>query len=86
VLTRLPRQLPSSDYGLFVWPSAILLAEFLSYHRTYFRGKRVVELGAGVGLAGIVAAKIGAAGTPAPAPSPQRATFMQRAASFCAPA
>ena len=56
------RQLPSSDYGLFVWPSAILLAEFLSYHRSLFHGKRVMELGAGIGLAGIVAAKLGATG------------------------
>ena len=54
------RQLPSSDYGLFVWPSSILLAEFLWHHRDFFSGKRLVELGAGVGLAGIVAAKIGA--------------------------
>ena len=35
---------------LFVWPSAILLAEFLSYHRMHFRNKRMVELGAGVGM------------------------------------
>lgn len=56
------RQLPSSDYGLFVWPSAILLAEFLSYHRRFFHGKRIMELGAGVGLPGIVAAKLGATG------------------------
>ena len=57
------QQLPSSDYGLFVWPSAILLAEFFSYHRAFFRGKKIVELGSGVGLAGIVAAKVGAAGS-----------------------
>lgn len=56
------RQLKSSDYGTFVWPSAILLAEFLSHHRSLFHGKRVMELGAGIGLAGIVAAKLGATG------------------------
>ena len=52
---------PRLSTGLFVWPSAILLAEFLWLHRAFFRGKRVLELGAGVGLAGIVAAKLGAA-------------------------
>ena len=56
------RQLQSSNYGLFVWPSAILLAEFLSQHRSLFHGKRIMELGAGVGLPGIVAAKLGATG------------------------
>jgi len=56
------RQLQSSNYGLFVWPSAILLAEFLSRHRSLFHGKRIMELGAGVGLPGIVAAKLGATG------------------------
>lgn len=53
-------QLPSSDFGLFVWPSALLLSEFLWQHRSQLPGMRIVELGAGVGLPGILAAKLGA--------------------------
>ncbi|BBN09227.1 methyltransferase-like protein 23 [Marchantia polymorpha subsp. ruderalis] len=48
------------DYGLYVWPSSILLAEYVWQQRTRFRGRKVLELGAGTALPGIVAAKVGA--------------------------
>lgn len=48
------------DYGLYVWPSSIVLAEYVWQQKNRFLGAQVVELGAGTALPGIVAAKIGA--------------------------
>ena len=48
-------------YGVSLWPSAIALAHEITHRAETFRGARVLELGAGVGLPGIVAASLGAA-------------------------
>ncbi|KAE9606616.1 hypothetical protein Lal_00025942 [Lupinus albus] len=48
------------DYGLFVWPSSVILAEYVSQHKQRFQGATVLELGAGTSLPGLVAAKLGA--------------------------
>ncbi|KAB1199948.1 Methyltransferase-like protein 23 [Morella rubra] len=48
------------DYGLFVWPCSIVLAEYVWQQRLRFSGASVVELGAGTSLPGLVAAKVGA--------------------------
>ncbi len=45
-------------YGLLLWESAPVLAEFLAGQQV--AGLRMLELGAGAGLAGIVAAHLGA--------------------------
>lgn len=45
-------------YGIALWPSAIALAHALAIREV--RGKRILELGAGTGLPGIVAAALGA--------------------------
>lgn len=50
-------QLP---YGVVLWPAAIALAHEIAERADEFRGKRVLELGAGTGLPGIVAASLGA--------------------------
>lgn len=51
-----------SPYGVALWPSAIALAhELASRGEEAFAGKSVLELGAGTGLPGIVAASLGAA-------------------------
>jgi len=47
-------------YGVTLWPSAIALAHDLAARATMLRGRRVLELGAGTGLPGIVAATFGA--------------------------
>ncbi len=47
-------------YGVSLWPSAIALAHEISHRADAFREVRVLELGAGVGLPGIVAAALGA--------------------------
>jgi methyltransferase-like protein 23 len=50
-------QLP---YGVALWPSSIALAMELAERAEALRGKTVLELGAGTGLPGLVAASLGA--------------------------
>ncbi|CAG2103665.1 unnamed protein product [Medioppia subpectinata] len=50
----------STSYGYHVWPSAPVLAQFVAHFREEFKDKNIVELGAGTGMVGIVAAKVGA--------------------------
>lgn len=47
-------------YGVALWPAAIALAHDVATRPDAFRGKTVLELGAGTGLPGIVAASLGA--------------------------
>jgi len=47
-------------YGVALWPAAIALAHDVVSRAEAFRSKRVLELGAGTGLPGIVAASLGA--------------------------
>lgn len=47
-------------YGLVLWPSAIALAHEIAERADETRGRRVLEIGAGTGLPGIVAASLGA--------------------------
>ena len=47
-------------YGVALWPAAIALGHEVASRADAFRGRRVLELGAGTGLPGIVAASLGA--------------------------
>lgn len=47
------------EYGMFVWPCSIVLAEYVWQHRSRFFGANVLELGAGTSLPGLVAMKLG---------------------------
>jgi predicted nicotinamide N-methyase len=47
-------------YGVVLWPAAIALAHEIVARADDFRGRTVLELGAGTGLPGIVAASLGA--------------------------
>src|SRR3954471_780043 len=47
-------------YGVVLWPAAIALAHEVATRADAFRGRRVLELGAGTGLPGVVAASLGA--------------------------
>lgn len=47
-------------YGVALWPSAIALAHEIAARAHEFRGRSALELGAGTGLPGIVAASLGA--------------------------
>jgi predicted nicotinamide N-methyase len=46
--------------GLHQWESGIVLARFVLFNTDLFRGRRLLELGSGTGLAGITAATVGA--------------------------
>lgn len=48
------------EYGMFVWPCSVVLAEYVWQQRSRFSGISVIELGAGTSLPGLVAAKVGA--------------------------
>ena len=66
VLTRrqeqqfLARERDRLPYGVMLWPAAIALTHDLLASADTLPGKRVLELGAGVGMPGIVAASLGA--------------------------
>ncbi len=47
-------------YGFLLWESAVGLARHLAQQAAAVRGKQVLELGAGVGLPGLVAQAVGA--------------------------
>lgn len=49
-----------NDVGLKLWEAGWFLAEYLVSHAEEFRGKRVLELGAGVGFSGMALAAVGA--------------------------
>lgn len=53
-------ELEHFPYGFLLWESAVGLARFLAADPAQVAGKRVLELGAGVGLPGIVAQALGA--------------------------
>ncbi|XP_059509726.1 histone-arginine methyltransferase METTL23-like isoform X2 [Stegostoma tigrinum] len=48
------------QYGMYVWPCAVVLAQYVWFSRNTVRGRTFLEIGAGAGLPGIVAAKCGA--------------------------
>ncbi|XP_012271757.1 methyltransferase-like protein 23 [Orussus abietinus] len=53
-------ELLQASYSFYTWPSAPVLAWFLWEQRNELVGKRVLELGSGTALPGIVASKCGA--------------------------
>jgi predicted nicotinamide N-methyase len=57
VISQRTNRLP---YGVALWPSGIALAHEIATRATAFSGRTVLELGAGAGLPGIVAASFGA--------------------------
>lgn len=53
-------QAVDGDTGCAIWDAAVLLARYLDRHPSLVAGKHVVELGAGLGLCGIVCSLLGA--------------------------
>lgn len=54
-----PGEVDSIPYYSILWPSATALSEYLFKHRRLAEGKRVIELGCGLGLPSILCAKLG---------------------------
>ena len=56
---------PGTEFGSYTWPSSVVLAHYVWARRAAFSvpGVRVIELGAGTALPGLLAAKLGAAVT-----------------------
>ncbi|XP_068192426.1 histone-arginine methyltransferase METTL23-like [Antennarius striatus] len=48
------------QYGMYVWPCAAVLAQYVWTNRKQLKDKTVLEIGAGVSLPGVVAALCGA--------------------------
>ena len=49
-----------APYGVVLWPAALAMAHEIATRAGEFRGRSVLELGAGTGLPGLVAAGVGA--------------------------
>jgi predicted nicotinamide N-methyase len=56
----LKREVDALPYGVMLWPASIALAHEVIARAATFPGKRVLELGAGTGVPGLVAAALGA--------------------------
>ena len=56
----LDRESDRLPYGAMLWPASLALAHALLADANGLRGKRVLELGAGTGIPGIVASTLGA--------------------------
>ena len=54
------RILETPPYWCFCWASGLVLARWLAEHPEWVRGKRVLDFGAGSGVAAIAAARAGA--------------------------
>lgn len=54
------RILHEPPYWSFCWASGLAMARYLDEHQHWVEGKRVLDFGAGSGIAGIAAAKAGA--------------------------
>ncbi|XP_058845934.1 methyltransferase-like protein 23 isoform X2 [Acipenser ruthenus] len=48
------------QYGMYVWPCAVVLAQYVWHHKEALQQKSVLEIGAGVSLPGVVAGRCGA--------------------------
>lgn len=46
-----------STTGRTIWPASFLMSEFILYNSTLFKNRRCLELGSGIGLVGVIAAR-----------------------------
>ena len=54
------KEIENGSFGCYLWSSALVLTLFLHSNQSQFQNKRILELGAGVGLCGLYLAKLGA--------------------------
>lgn len=60
LLELMARELDTIPFWAGLWESAVGMAEWLHAHADVVRGRRVLELGCGLGLAGLAALRLGA--------------------------
>ena len=53
--------LANFPYGLLLWPAAVALCEYITDYPDLIKNKRVLEIGAGIGLVGLAAQRLGPA-------------------------
>ncbi|RKO93519.1 putative methyltransferase-domain-containing protein [Blyttiomyces helicus] len=58
--TVLVHEQADAAYGCYIWPSALILSRFIHHHSAHFASSRILELGCGTGLPGLLASKLGA--------------------------
>ena len=46
-----------NDYSTYLWPSAVVLAQFINFNRDLFENKHVLEIGAGTALPSLLVGK-----------------------------
>ncbi|KAH8554265.1 putative methyltransferase-domain-containing protein [Umbelopsis sp. PMI_123] len=51
------QELLDPSYGSYIWPSALVLAEYVWKNRLQFANRRIIELGAGTALPSLILAK-----------------------------
>jgi len=51
----LVKEIMLENYGLYVWPSALILMEYICINSKEFKGKNILELGCGCSLPGLTA-------------------------------
>lgn len=54
------QEIADPDFGLYTWPCAPVLAQYIWYYRSKFVNRTLLELSAGTALPGLLAAKCGA--------------------------
>ncbi|KAH9250675.1 hypothetical protein BASA81_011526 [Batrachochytrium salamandrivorans] len=54
-------ELDHPTYGCYTWPASVVLAALLFQSKSDYAGKRILELGAGTALVGLMMAKMGQA-------------------------
>ncbi|KAK7507160.1 hypothetical protein BaRGS_00001095 [Batillaria attramentaria] len=59
-LTVVIPEVANAAYGMYTWPCAPVLAQYVWHNEHLLRGKTVLEIGSGTALTGVVAAKCGA--------------------------
>lgn len=53
-------EVADAAYGMYTWPCASVLAQYVWCNRHFVQGKTVLEIGSGTALSGVVAVKCGA--------------------------
>ncbi len=43
-----------NDFSLYLWPCSVFFCEYILYHSVLFKDKKVIELGSGLCLPGLL--------------------------------